>query len=132
MLSGNRKYKPTGWKWLRLPWEEKGLISPGGSLQTFSNLSLGSLQVWETTSVKALPGSTLASGLLFSKVLGTKGQVCRGGGEGACWRRKERLPILWNKPALLYNHSLIIFQKLTGFDSCPRNLESSSKGRYCN
>lgn len=86
--SGNWKYKPTGWKWLRFPWEEKGLISPGRSLQTFSNLTLGSLQV-TTLSMKALSGSTLASGPLFSKVLGTKGQVSRGGGEGECWRRKE-------------------------------------------
>lgn len=72
--SGNWKYKPTGWKWLKFPWEEKGLISPGRSLQTFSNLTLGSLQV-TTLSMKALSGSTLASGPLFSKVLGTKGQV---------------------------------------------------------
>lgn len=130
--SRNWKYKSTGWKWLRLPWEEKGLISPGRSLQTFSNLSLGSLQVWETTlSMKALSGSTLASGPLFSKVY-------RGGGKGRELEEegKTAYPVESTcsslQPLTDILSMLMIFQKLIGFDSCPCNLESSSKGRYCN
>lgn len=77
--------------------------------------------------MKALSGSTLASGLLFPKVPGTRGQalqeVMKGKSSGR--GRKDCLPC--RKKNLFF---LPIFLKLIGSDSPPYNFESPSKGRY--
>lgn len=54
--------------------------------------------------MKALFGSTLVSSPLFSKVPALDARLKERGGAGECWKRKERMPTLWNKPAL-HNHS---------------------------